>query len=59
MIGFNQSQYRLEESTTPYPLTIEVLSPPESLVETVELTLTAVNGAAISECYNACMHHVL
>ena len=50
MVGFAQKQYQLEERPTPFSLTIAVLSPPQSLVNNVGLTVTAVDGTAISEC---------
>ena len=50
MVGFAQEQYQLEERPTPFSLTIAVLSPPQSLVNNIGLTVTAVDGTAISEC---------
>ena len=49
VIGFNQSQYRLEESADPYQLTVQVLSPPQSIVNDVGLIASATDGSAISK----------
>ena len=49
VIGFMQSHYRLREQISPYQLTIQVLSPPQSLVEDTGLVITATDGTAIRE----------
>ena len=49
MVGFTQTQYRLEEEVEPHQLTIRVLSPAQSLVEDIQLTVTATDKTAISE----------
>ena len=49
MIGFARDRYQLEERTSPYQLTIEVLSPPQSLVSTIRLVVTSVDGTATSK----------
>ena len=44
-----QTHYRLREQISPYQLTVQVLSPPQSLVEDTGLVITATDGTAIRE----------
>lgn len=52
VIGFTQNQYQLQENAIPYQLDVQVLTPPQSLVESVGITVTAAGGSAISECHD-------
>lgn len=50
VIGFNQTEYRLEEQSDSYQLTVQVLTPPQSLVGDVGVILSvSPGGSAISK----------
>ena len=49
VIGFDKSHYQLTENSLPYHLTVKVLTPPESLIESVGLTIGAIHGSALRE----------
>ena len=48
VVGFSQASYNLTESSSAHPLTVSVLSPPQSLEEDVVVTMNAVPGTATS-----------
>ena len=49
VVGFNQSQYRLKERADSYELRVQVLSPPQSIVNDIGLIVSAADGSAISK----------
>ena len=51
MVGFAQTDYVLQERTNPYQLSVQVLSPPQSIIENTGITLSATDGTAISRFY--------